>query len=362
MSSSKISIENYNKQFKEKEEIFNSYFNEVTSRNIFPSNYHSFRHRCEFSVLNSDHGIKYSMIKDNERVEIDNYPICSESIQTSMEELLEIVNQEEVLYRKLFQIEFQSSRHKEVMVSLIYHKKLESDWIEKANLIKSNLKCSVIGRSKKQKLIIGQDYVTEEYKSINQSFKLNLYEQCFSQTNPDICDQIITWVEEIGKKDSDVIELHCGLGTFTIPLSRLFNNVIATENSRPSLLALENNINLNKCNNIKYARISGKETLEAFEGKREFRRLKNQCISFIDFNIRSIFVDPPREGIDTQTLNKISQFDEIIYISCGFESLKRDLDILKKTHKIKKAAMFDQFPYTEHIESGVILERITPSD
>ena len=107
MSSSKISIENYNKQFKEKEEIFNSYFNEVTSRNIFPSNYHSFRHRCEFSVLNSDHGIKYSMIKDNERVEIDNYPICSESIQTSMEELLEIVNQEEVLYRKLFQIEFQ---------------------------------------------------------------------------------------------------------------------------------------------------------------------------------------------------------------------------------------------------------------
>ena len=60
--------------------------------------------------------------------------------------------------------------------------------------------------------------------------------------------------------------------------------------------------------------------------------------------------------------SKISHFDEIIYISCGFESLKRDLDMLKKTHKIKKAAMFDQFPYTDHIESGVILERITPAD
>ena len=67
------------------------------------------------------------MIKDNERVEIDTYPICSESIQELMKELLKIVNQEEVLYRKLFQIEFQSSRSKEVMVSLIYHKKLESD-------------------------------------------------------------------------------------------------------------------------------------------------------------------------------------------------------------------------------------------
>mgnify|MGYP001234255252 FL=1 len=302
------------------------------------------------------------MIKDNERVEIDTYPICSESIQELMKELLKIVNQEEVLYRKLFQIEFQSSRTKEVMVSLIYHKKLGPDWIEKVNLIKDNLKCSIIGRSKKQKIIIGQDYVTEEYKSSYQSFKLNLYEQCFSQTNPDICDQIINWVEEIGKKNSDILELHCGLGTFTIPLSRLFNNVVATENSRPSLLALENNIRINRCNNIKYARLSGKETLEAFEGMREFRRLKNQCISFKDFNIKSIFVDPPREGIDAKTISKISKFNEIIYISCGFESLKRDLGILKRTHKINKVAMFDQFPYSNHIESGVVLERITPSD
>ena len=302
------------------------------------------------------------MIKDNERVEIDTYPICSESIQELMKELLKIVNQEEVLYRKLFQIEFQSSRTKEVMVSLIYHKKLGPDWIEKVNLIKDNLKCSIIGRSKKQKIIIGQDYVTEEYKSSYQSFKLNLYEQCFSQTNPDICDQIINWVEEIGKKNSDILELHCGVGTFTIPLSRLFNNVVATENSRPSLLALENNIRINRCNNIKYARLSGKETLEAFEGMREFRRLKNQCISFKDFNIKSIFVDPPREGIDAKTISKISKFNEIIYISCGFESLKRDLGILKRTHKINKVAMFDQFPYSNHIESGVVLERITPSD
>ncbi len=355
-----ISAENYKKQFKEKEEIFNAYFNDVTTKNIFPSNHHSFRHRCEFSVLKSEHGIKYSMIKDKERVEIDKYPICSESIQELMKELLKIVNQEEVLYRKLFQIEFQSSRTKEVMVSLIYHKKLGPDWIEKVNLIKDNLKCSVIGRSKKQKLIIGQDYVTEEYKSINRNFKLNLYEQCFSQTNPDVCDQIISWVEGIGRKNSDILELHCGLGTFTIPLSRLFNNVIATENSRPSLAALEKNIKLNKCKNIKNARLSGKETLEAYEEKRVYRRLINKKIDLKSYKINSIFVDPPREGIDRDTISKITHFEEIIYISCGFESLKRDIDILKKTHEIKKVAMFDQFPYTDHIESGVILKKITP--
>ena len=288
--------------------------------------------------------------------------LCSEAIQLLMKKLLQLLTKKEVLFQKLFQIEFQSSRSKEVMVSLIYHKKLENDWVEEINILKDSLECSFVGRSKNQKIIIGQDYVTEEYKSVNKKFRLNLYEQCFSQTNPDICDQMISWIEENGKRETDIIELHCGLGTFTIPLSRLFNNVIATENSRPSLVALEKNIKLNNCNNIKFARLSGKETLEAYDEKREFRRLINKEIVLKEYDIRSIFVDPPREGIDQQTVSKISQFDEIIYISCGFESFKRDLDLLKKTHEIEKVAMFDQFPYTNHIESGVILKRITPQD
>lgn len=356
----KVSAKKYKKQLQDKENLFNSYFNDVVSKDIYSSAHHSFRHRCEFGLTKFKNGFNYSMIEDRKRIEIDEYPICSESIQKLMRSLLQELIKEDVLLNKLFQIEFQSSRLDEVMVSLIYHKKLDEDWVKKVEVLKEDLKCSFIGRSKNQKLIIGQDFVTEEYKSTNQSYKLDLYEQCFSQTNPDICDQMITWIEGNGQKDSDIIELHCGIGTFTIPLSSLFNNVIATENSRPSLAALEKNIKLNKCKNIKYARLSGKETLEAYEEKREFRRLINKKIDLKEYNIKSIFVDPPREGIDKDTISKISHFDEIIYISCGFESLKRDLDILKKTHKIKKAAMFDQFPYTDHIESGVILERITP--
>ncbi len=357
----KVSSENYKKQLQDKENLFNSYFNDVVSKNIYSSSYHSFRHRCEFGLAEFKNGFNYSMIEDRKHIEINEYPICSQSIQKLMKNLLQELIKEDVLLNKLFQIEFQSSRLDEVMVSLIYHKKLDENWIKKIEALKEDLKCSVIGRSKNQKLIIGQDYVTEQYASLNKKFKLKLYEQCFSQTNPDICDQMINWIEDNEKKDTDIIELHCGIGTFTIPLSRLFNNVIATENSRPSLIALEQNIKSNNCTNIKFARLSGKETLDAYEEKREFRRLVNKQINLKEYNIKTIFVDPPREGIDQKTLNKISQFDQIIYISCGFESLKRDLNLLKKTHEIKRAAMFDQFPYTNHIESGVILERITPS-
>ncbi|GAB1465143.1 hypothetical protein MASR2M54_06430 [Aliarcobacter cryaerophilus] len=37
--------------------------------------------------------------------------------------------------------------------------------------------------------------------------------------------------------------------------------------------------------------------------------------------------------------------------------LHRDLEELLKTHKIVRFALFDQFAFSEHIESGVILEK-----
>jgi tRNA (uracil-5-)-methyltransferase len=62
--------------------------------------------------------------------------------------------------------------------------------------------------------------------------------------------------------------------------------------------------------------------------------------------------------MDIQSLAFIAQFETIIYISCNPITLKRDLEILTQDFTIEHFALFDQFPHTEHIESGVILKRI----
>ncbi len=82
---------------------------------------------------------------------------------------------------------------------------------------------------------------------------------------------------------------------------------------------------------------------------RPYRRLSS--INLDEFNIDTIFLDPPREGLDQFTRENIIDMENIIYVSCGFESFKRDLQNLQKTHEITNLAMFDQFPYTDHIES-----------
>ena len=61
-----------------------------------------------------------------------------------------------------------------------------------------------------------------------------------------------------------------------------------------------------------------------------------------------------------QLRSNLKDMKNIIYISCGFDSFKRDLTILQETHEITNLAMFDQFPFTDHIESGAILRRIAP--
>ncbi len=68
-------------------------------------------------------------------------------------------------------------------------------------------------------------------------------------------------------------------------------------------------------------------------------------------------VDPPRAGLDIDTIKLISNIENIIYISCNPETLARDLVGLTQTHKIMQSAIFDQFPHTHHIESGVFLTK-----
>ena len=66
-------------------------------------------------------------------------------------------------------------------------------------------------------------------------------------------------------------------------------------------------------------------------------------------------MDPPRSGLDADSLTFASRFDHIIYISCNPETLAENLESLSETHRVERFAVFDQFPYTPHVEGGAYL-------
>lgn len=153
----------------------------------------------------------------------------------------------------------------------------------------------------------------------------------------------------------DFLESYCGLGNFTLPLSHYFDKVLATEISKRSIHAALENCKINNVENITFARLASEEMTEALNGVREFSRLKD--IDLQSYNFSTVLVDPPRAGLDEGTIELIAKIENIIYISCNPETLARDLETLAQTHTVIEAALYDQFPHTSHVESGVFLRK-----
>jgi tRNA (uracil-5-)-methyltransferase len=144
-----------------------------------------------------------------------------------------------------------------------------------------------------------------------------------------------------------------GAGNFTLALARNFNRCVATEISKVSVRAARDNCEANNISNVQVVRMSAEEFSAALLTGREYVRLKEVQIESYDFD--TILVDPPRAGLDTDSLTFVARFDKVVYISCNPETLARDLAQLRETHTVHRFATFDQFPYTDHLESGAFL-------
>lgn len=353
--------EQLNFKFQREKERFSDFT--TMDFDIIKSEEKAFRNRAEFRIWwekdeNANEILSYAMNDFNKNIlEINSCQIVSSHIQEIMPKLLKLLMEDLILSYKLFAVEFLDSSTNDMLVTLIYHKKLDEQWNELAKKIEEKLNIKVMGRSRKQKIILSSESINETLIINNQEFKFAYQEGGFTQPNTNVNIQMIEWVlNNIETSNADLCELYCGGGNFTIPLSTKFNKVLATEISKTSIKSALKNCELNNISNIGFIRMSAEEFVQGLQEIRTFNRLKD--VNLKDYNFDTIFMDPPRSGLDDTTRALAKDFENIIYISCNPETLHRDLNELTKTHEIVRFALFDQFAYTNHIESGVILKKI----
>lgn len=339
-----------------KEEFAPFYCGEI---DVYASPASHFRMRAEFKIWHEDGTASFAMFEPGEYkkpFKITDFSIGAEAITSRMPPLIEAVNQSETLRRKLFQVEFLTSLNGECLITLIYHKPLDDQWEGEARELQNSLNCRIIGRSRKQKVVLADDFITETMNLNNGVYTYQQVETGFTQPNAHVCAAMLNWaVEQTKDSSGDLLELYCGNGNFTLPLSKNFTKVLATEVSKTSVNSALYNIQQNNISNIHVARLSSEEFTQAQNKVREFRRLKDTPLD--DYNFSTVFVDPPRAGLDQDTCSMISQFDTILYISCNPATLKQNLETLCSTHTVERLALFDQFPYTEHRECGALLRK-----
>ena len=315
---------------------------------IYLSSATGYRARAEFGFNKNS----YTMVVDEQKIYMDKSSIPHPCIQKLMPNLLTKINNSELMQKKLFQINFRTSGLK-VLATLIYHKSLQEEWIQAARAIQDSIEnLSIIGRSKKQKVLIGAEDLEVLSSYDNCNFKILQNDLVFFQPNFYLYSLMISFISKQLDEPMDLLELYCGCGGFTLPLASIFERVFATENNKHSIELLKKSIKLNNLLNIETARLSDNETASALANERPFRRLKN--IDIRSYKFSHILVDPPRAGLSAETINLSSQFKNIIYISCNPETFLRDIVKLDRT--INSIGIFDQFANTKHLEVIAILK------
>ena len=198
--------------------------------------------------------------------------------------------------------------------------------------------------SEKTHIIYGRDFIYDEIMG----YQYRLWFDTFFQPNPVQAKRLIELAIEMGapKETEKMIDLFCGVGTFSLPFASRVKQLAGIELVESSIASAKRNAEDNGIDNTyflaKDARLGIDEVLAEF-GTPDL-----------------LLLDPPRSGAGGKVMRRIgrAQPERIVYVSCGPETFAEDIVHLKEFgYELKAVQPVDMFPQTYHAEVVSILER-----
>lgn len=174
-------------------------------------------------------------------------------------------------------------------------------------------------------------------------FDIRDFIQVNRQLNQRMINTALDWLEL--KETDNVLDLFCGMGNFTLPISRKVKSAVGIEGVLPMVEKARLNGERNHCHHVQFYQCDLSQPFA------------EQQWAKIPFN--KILLDPARSGA-AFALNALCHLaaEKILYVSCNPATLVRDAEILLKFgYQLKKVAMIDMFPHTSHLESISLFER-----
>ncbi|WP_157147592.1 class I SAM-dependent RNA methyltransferase [Brachyspira pilosicoli] len=158
-----------------------------------------------------------------------------------------------------------------------------------------------------------------------------LSHKSFFQSNHYLLDEFQkSAVKYFNEYDKNIVELYAGSGFFSVAIKEKLKSL-----------------------NIDYKLISSEISSDAVKiAKDIIKEDASETLKKINYNVDSLFVDPPREGLDKKVIENIIRIKpkKIIYISCNPMTFSRDINLLKEYYQLIDLNIIDMFPDTYHIE------------
>ena len=213
----------------------------------------------------------------------------------------------------------------------------------KTIVLNYNLKNTNVIFGKENKTIFGDGYIYD----ILGDYKFKISPLSFYQVNSvqaEVLYNIAIENSNINRNDI-VLDLYCGIGTIGIFASKFAKMVYGIEIVEDAVKdAIEN------------AKINNIENIQFFCG--DIEKVLDNTLNKIEYKPNIVFVDPPRKGLDKNTINVLNKIkpNKIVYISCNPATFARDIKLLvDKNYSIDTAQPVDMFPFTSSVECVAVL-------
>jgi 23S rRNA (uracil1939-C5)-methyltransferase len=174
--------------------------------------------------------------------------------------------------------------------------------------------------------------------------------------NEQLINFLLSWLRS--RPPARVLDLYCGMGNFSLPLSLYAREVIGLDGQGSGIRSAKRNVMLN---NKRFGAHTGRTHLlncsfrktSVPAGVKELVRAQEK--------FDCILLDPPRQGA-AEIISALPALraETILYISCNPATLARDLALLEKEgYRLEQIQPFDMFPQTHHLETVALLDRIS---
>ena len=196
----------------------------------------------------------------------------------------------------------------------------------------------------RNKVIFGDGYIEDELCGNRFRISPSSFYQINSVQTQTLYNKAIEFAGLTGNET--VLDAYCGIGTIGITASAKAKQVIGVELNKEAVSDAIANARLNKIKNCWFTSADAGEYME----------------HMAEDNVRAdvVFMDPPRAGSDEKFLSSLvkSSPKKIVYISCNIETQARDLDFLEENgYKVRRIQPVDMFPFTNNIETAVLLTK-----
>ena len=191
-------------------------------------------------------------------------------------------------------------------------------------------------------VLAGRDEIWDQMSGLSVCLTSRSFYQVNTAQAEKLYARAIEWAA-LTREDT-ALDAYCGVGLIGMLAARQAGRVTGLE-IVPDAVACAK----------KAARLNGIENIDFVCGDAGRALSKNALRPDL------VFMDPPRAGCSADFLRCVTAAApaKIVYISCNPETLRRDVDMLQKDgYRLEKAQPYDLFPYTEHVETVVLMSRV----